>query len=75
MNLKEIRKEKGLSQSQLAGLAGVSVRTLQEWEQGKRNIDGASLPTLCCLSDALGVKIYDILEDEKLAEKLRKNLS
>ena len=32
----EIRAKVGLSQSEFARLLGVSVRTLQEWEQGRR---------------------------------------
>ena len=32
----EIRGKTGLSQSKFAQLLGVSVRTLQEWEQGRR---------------------------------------
>jgi len=32
----EIRKKTGLSQSEFSRLLGVSVRTLQEWEQGRR---------------------------------------
>jgi putative transcriptional regulator len=32
----EIRKRTGLSQPEFARLLGVSVRTLQEWEQGRR---------------------------------------
>ena len=39
-NVKKIRKKMGLSQSAFAGLLGVSVRTLQEWEQGRRNPKG-----------------------------------
>ena len=38
----EARKKTGLSQSQFAALMGVSVRTLQEWEQGRRSPSGAA---------------------------------
>jgi putative transcriptional regulator len=39
-NVKSIREKIGLSQSAFAGLLGVSVRTLQEWEQGRRTPKG-----------------------------------
>ena len=32
----------GLSQSDFAKLLGVSVRTLQDWEQGRRELSGAA---------------------------------
>ncbi len=38
----EIRKKTGLSQSRFAALLGVSVRTLQDWEQGRRAPSGAA---------------------------------
>jgi len=38
----EARASSGLSQSQFAELMGVSVRTLQEWEQGRRKPSGAA---------------------------------
>jgi putative transcriptional regulator len=38
----EIRTRVGLSQSEFARLLGVSVRTLQEWEQGRRAPSGAA---------------------------------
>ena len=39
-DVKTIRSKIGLSQSAFAGLLGVSVRTLQEWEQGRRTPKG-----------------------------------
>ena len=38
----EIRQKTGLSQSKFASLLGVSVRTLQDWEQGRRLPSGAA---------------------------------
>ena len=38
----EIRQKTGLSQSRFATLLGVSVRTLQDWEQGRRTPSGAA---------------------------------
>jgi putative transcriptional regulator len=37
-----IRESTGLSQSRFAKLLGVSVRTVQEWEQGRRAPSGAA---------------------------------
>jgi putative transcriptional regulator len=37
-----IRESTGLSQARFAQLLGVSVRTLQEWEQGRRAPSGAA---------------------------------
>jgi putative transcriptional regulator len=36
------RKKTGLSQTRFAQLLGVSVRTLQDWEQGRRAPSGAA---------------------------------
>jgi len=38
----DIREKTGLSQSRFATLLGVSVRTLQDWEQGRRMPSGAA---------------------------------
>jgi putative transcriptional regulator len=39
-NPKAIRERLGLSQSRFASIIGVSVRTLQNWEQGRREPEG-----------------------------------
>ncbi|NLI78695.1 MAG: helix-turn-helix domain-containing protein [Candidatus Riflebacteria bacterium] len=40
--IRAIREKMGLSQSAFAGLLGVSLRTLQDWEQGRRQPTGAA---------------------------------
>lgn len=42
----EARHKVGLSQKRFAELMGVSVRTLQDWEQGRRNPSGAAAALL-----------------------------
>lgn len=41
-----IRMKLNLSQSAFAGLMGVSVRTLQDWEQGRREPQGPAVALL-----------------------------
>jgi len=41
-SVSSIRERTGLSQAKFAALLGVSVRTLQEWEQGRRAPSGAA---------------------------------
>jgi putative transcriptional regulator len=45
-----IRVKTGLSQERFAALLGVSVRTLQDWEQGRRAPSGAAR-TLLMIAD------------------------
>lgn len=41
-----IRSKLNLSQSAFAGLLGVSMRTLQDWEQGRRHPQGPAIALL-----------------------------
>lgn len=49
-DVSKIRKKTGLSQARFAELLGVSVRTLQDWEQGRRAPSGAAR-TLLLIAD------------------------
>jgi len=41
-SVSSVREKTGLSQAEFARLLGVCVRTLQEWEQGRRAPSGAA---------------------------------
>lgn len=45
-DIKSIRTRHQLTQAQFAALIGVSVRTLQEWEQGRRTPEGPAMVLL-----------------------------
>lgn len=61
-NLRERRTKKGLSQSELAKLANVSYRTLQDYDQGAKDINRTAAITLFRIAKALDCKIEDLLE-------------
>lgn len=59
--LKDLRMSAGLSQSGLAKLSGVSVRTLQDYEQGKKRLAGAAAETVVRLAGCLGTTAEELL--------------
>ena len=61
-NLARIRKQRGLSQSQLAKKSSISIRSIQLYEQRKTDINKAQYNHLLLLSKALDCEIEDILE-------------
>ena len=62
--LKLLRTGKKLSQRELEEKLGVSLRTLQHYEIGDRDINGASLEALLKLFDVLEIKFYELLDDD-----------
>jgi putative transcriptional regulator len=52
IDVKVIREQTGLSQTQLAALMGISRRTLQHWETGRRQPQGTALALLTVFQKA-----------------------
>lgn len=71
MSLQKVRTEKGMSQKELSEKSKVSLRSIQGYEQGLRNINGIHLKTLCDLAKALDCKIEDLLTDEALVRSYK----
>lgn len=70
--LKEMRQAANLSQSQLAEKAGLSLRTLQHYEQGAKEFDHARIDTILKVCLVLNCKFEDIIENQEYLEMLRK---
>ena len=69
--LQKLRKEKGLTQEQLAEKMGVSRRTVSRWETGSNVPD---LDILVELSDFYEVDLREILSGERKIEKMNEEL-
>ena len=70
-NLKNARIAAGFSQSELSKQSGVNFRTLQYYEQGVKNIDGAKIETLAALARVLNCGISQILENPDAVKNVR----
>ena len=61
-HLKEMRLRNGLSQSQLAAASGVPLRTIQQYEQRRKDIRKAGFESIMALSEALHCEPADLME-------------
>lgn len=61
-NLKRMRQLANLSQSELANISGVNIRTIKAYEQKENDINKAGVHIIRALSLAIGCKIEDLLE-------------
>lgn len=62
MTLKELREQKGLTRKEVAQKSGINFRTLQDYEQGHKNITSAKGETLYRLGLALGCSVDELLD-------------
>ena len=61
-NLKTARQRRGMSQSELAEAAQVPLRTLQQYEQGQKDILKANVEYVVSLAHVLGCSVEEILD-------------
>lgn len=61
-NLRRIRRSGGYSQSELARASGVSLRSIQMYEQRNKDINKAQGMTILQLARTLGCRMEDLLE-------------
>lgn len=66
--LKEIRKKRGMTQAELAKKSGLNPRTLQDYEQGSKDLNSARLETILRLCVALECKMIDIVNSPDMIE-------
>ena len=61
MGLREIRKSRNMSQSELANMCGINYRSLQDYEQGHKKLMSANGDILLRLTTVLGCSISELL--------------
>lgn len=61
--LRAIRALRGITQAELAERAGITQTAVAEYEQGKRDMRGATIRKLC---EALGVQVKYIIDGTEI---------
>ncbi len=70
--LKEVRISKKLTQKELSEKTGLSLRSIQHYEQGGKDFDHARLNTILTVCEALECTLEDILDSQELIDKLNR---
>lgn len=60
--LQRVRKAQGFTQRSLSEATGISLRTIQHWEQGSKDFNQAAAMTVYEVSQALGVDMLELLD-------------
>lgn len=62
MNIKDRRKELGITQQELANISGINIRQIQRFELETSKLENITLINAKRLADALGIQIDDLLK-------------
>jgi len=68
----DCRKQKGLTQNQLAGKLGITDKAVSKWENGKSMPDVSLFTSLC---DSLEITLNELLAGEHIADEKLKEKS
>lgn len=60
-HVKMYRKKQGLTQTDLANLAGLNIRQIQKIENGESKTENITLKTMQAIAQALNAKIDDLI--------------
>lgn len=60
--LKKIRLSKNISREKLSEISGISIRTIEGYEQKRRNINNSSVNTMIKLAEALECDLFELME-------------
>ena len=61
-NVKRFRESLGITQKELSERSGVSIRMIQHYEQGSKDINAAAVMTIYKLAQALECTVEDLIE-------------
>lgn len=75
MNLKTLRELKGISRKELAEATGISFRSIQDYEQGHKDLSSAKAETILKMSETLDCTMEDLISEVDLSQLKPSKLS
>lgn len=68
MNLKTLRELKGISRKELAEQTGISFRSIQDYEQGHKDLGAAKAESILRMAQVLDCSMEDLISDVDFSE-------
>ena len=68
MNLKTLRELKGISRKELADQTGLSYRSIQDYEQGHKDLGAAKARTVLRMAQVLDCSVEDLISEVDFSE-------